>query len=374
MSTKKILMVVNNPAFFLSHRLNIAQAAQAQGYQVVIATMAGQSVQKIKDLGFEHFVIPMSRSGMNPKQELHTIYALYQLFKKVQPDLVHLVTIKAVLYGGIAARMAKVPAVVFAISGLGYLFTRQQGFHPAQWITRHLYRLALAHKHARIIVQNQNDAATLKQLATLDEQQIVLIKGSGVDLDLFKATPEPALPPLKVVMAARLLKDKGVQEYVQAAQLSAQQEPALEWQLAGALDPGNPSAVTAQELANYQQHIHYLGEVKDMAALYQNCHIAVLPSYREGLPKSLIEAGACARAIVTTDVPGCRDAIIAEQTGLLVPAKNATALFQAVQRLANDHELRQRFGKAGRQLAETVFDEQKIVSRQIEIYRDLLTS
>ncbi|MDO5667110.1 MAG: glycosyltransferase family 4 protein [Alcaligenaceae bacterium] len=373
---KKILIAVNNPAFFLSHRLNIAQEAKAQGYHVIVSTMDGPAVQTIKDHGFEHVVFPMRRSGMNPLTELMTIFSLYKTFKQLKPDLVHLVTIKPVLYGGIAARLAKVPAVVYAISGMGFLFTKKRAkFDPVSLITRLLYRLALAHPKGRVIVQNTTDKALLQEMSSLNDEQLVLIRGSGADLNRYCYVPEPIKPPLIVTMAARLLKDKGVIEYVQAARIAASQGRSdIVWQLAGSPDPGNPASITDKELSACQTDIHYLGEVADIAKLYSESHIIALPSYREGLPKSLVEAAACGRAVVTTDAPGCRDAIEPGVTGLLVDVCSAKSLYEAIIELSDDDELRQSMGRAGHQLALEEFDENVIAKKQVAIYKELLKS
>ena len=371
---KKLLMVVNNPAFFLSHRLNIAQEAKAQGYEVVISTMDGADVQTIKNYGFEHVILPMLRSGMNPLQELGTIGALYKIFKKVKPDVVHFVTILSLLYGGIAARLARVPSVVYAISGMGFLFTKPRGkVDLVNLITRLLYRIALAHPNSRVIVQNNTDRALLQEMTSLKDELLVLIRGSGANLEQYRFVPEPLKPPFVVTMAARLLRDKGVREFVKAARIAKHKgRDDIQWQLAGSPDPGNPASITENDLRHWQDDIRYLGEVSDIATLYSESHIVALPSYREGLPKSLVEAAACGRAVVTTDVPGCRDAIEQGVTGLLVDVCNAESLYGAVIKLSDDDELRQSMGRAGHQLALEEFDERVIAKKQVALYRDLI--
>ncbi len=373
---KKLLIVVNNPAFFLSHRLNIAQEAKAQGYRVIVSTMDGPAVQTIKDHGFEHVVFPMLRSGMNPLKELKTIAALCKIYKQVKPDIVHLVTIKPVLYGGIAARLMRVPAVVYAISGMGFLFTKSRSkFDPVGLITRLLYRASLAHPNSRVIVQNQVDLKQVQAMCSLKDEQLVLIRGSGVDLNKYQFVPEPAKPPLIITMAARLLKDKGVNEFVDAARFAKQAgRRDLCWQLAGSLDPGNPASITEEDLSAWANDIRYLGEVTEIAKLYSESHIIVLPSYREGLPKSLVEAAACGRAVVTTDTVGCRDAIEPGETGLLVDVASAESLYKGVTRLADDDELRRCMGQAGHQLAHEEFDERVIAKKQVSLYSELLAS
>lgn len=366
----KILFVVNNPAFFLSHRVRIALAAKEAGYDVHVATMPGDTVQKIVEYGFTHHALAMSRSGTNPLQELKTIRDLYRLFKNVRPDLVHLVTIKPVLYGGIAARLAKVPAVVYAISGLGFIFTRQkQGLDILKTVVSALYKRALGHKNSRTIFQNGDDCAILTKLGAVRSEQVVMIRGAGVDMNEFAPSPEPDMP-LTITMAARLLKDKGVMEFVEAAKCDEHKR--FVWQLAGGIDKGNPASLSDEEVAQISAYVKCLGERKDIAHLYAQSHIIALPSYREGIPKSLLEAAASGRPIITTDVPGCRDAIIPDVSGLLVPVKNGPAIFDAVSRLANDADLRRRMGAAGRELAEKEFAMPIIIDKHLAVYKDLI--
>ena len=370
----RLLFVVNNPAFFLSHRLPLALAAQRAGYDVHVATMAGDSVPRIAAHGLTHHVVPMTRSGKQPLQELRTIWSLWRLFRRLRPALVHLVTIKPVLYGGIAARMAGVPAMVSAISGLGFVFVAQ-GTKAAlvRRVVAWLYRRALGHRNSRVVFQNSNDRDTLRGLGVVRDEQVVMIRGSGVDLSAYPAVPEPA-PPIIALMVARLLRDKGVLEFVAAARILQQSGAGVRMRLAGGIDPGNPASVTQADVDAWHREgcIEALGERSDIADLYAAAHIAVLPSYREGLPRSLIEAAACGRAVVTTDVPGCRDAIEPDETGLLVPPRDAQALADAIGRLASDADLRQRLGRAGRRLAQNEFDIEDVCRRHLDIYRTLL--
>lgn len=367
---RRLMYVVNNPAFFLSHRLPLAQAALARGDEVHLVTMPGPSVINALNFGMVHHSLPMTRSGGNPLQELRTLCTLWRLFHRVRPDVVHLVTIKPVLYGGIAARLAGVPGMVAAISGLGFLFTGDASQHG--WTRRvalMLYRWALGHRNSRVIFQNAEDRDALLAVGAVREGQIVMIRGSGVDLEKYPALPEPPVP-VKVVMAARLLRDKGVGEYVEAARLSRAQGASVQWLLAGQPDLGNPASVSEADVAAWRAEgaVEVLGERHDVAALYGAAHIVALPSYREGLPKSLVEAAACGRAVVTTDVAGCRDAITPNVTGILVPVRDAKALFEAVLALANDEAGRQEMGRQGRLLAEAEFDIRKVVQMHLALY------
>lgn len=337
--------------------------------------MDGDSVPRIQSYGLTHHVVPMTRSGKNPLTELRTMLALYGLFRRVRPDVVHLVTIKPVLYGGVAARLARVPGMVSAISGLGFVFVAR-GARAAfvRAIVTVLYRVALGHPNSRIVFQNQSDRDVLRGLGAVRDRQVVMIRGSGVDLSEFAVTPEPA-PPVVALMVARLLRDKGVMEYVEAARLLRQQNVEVRMLLAGGVDPGNPASVTEADVRAWRDEgiIEPLGERSDIASLYAAAHIAVLPSYREGLPRSLIEAAACGRAVVTTDVPGCRDAIEPGVTGLLVPSRDAHALAGAIARLVQDPSQRQRLGAAGRMLAEREFDIQDVCDQHLRLYRALRT-
>ncbi|CAB3831097.1 MULTISPECIES: glycosyltransferase family 4 protein [Achromobacter] len=373
-AARRLLFVVNNPAFFMSHRLPVAQAAQRAGYDVHVATMDGPAVADIVALGMTHHVIPMTRSGKHPLQELGTLLALLRLFRRLRPRVVHLVTIKPVLYGGIAARLARVPGMVAAISGLGFVFlSNSLKMRLVRSVVARLYRLALGHPNSRVIFQNASDRDLLKSLGAVRDEQVVLIRGAGVDLDLCQALPEPAAPPVVATMVARLLRDKGVWEFVEAARLLRARGVPVTMRLVGGVDAGNPTSATPAEVEAWQREgcVEALGERSDVPQLYAASHIAVLPSYREGLPKSLIEAAACGRAVVTTDVPGCRDAIDPDKTGLLVPVRDPQALADAIARLAGDAALRQGMGTAGRALAEREFNIERVARIHVELYDTL---
>ena len=372
MTTKyRLLFVVNNPDFFLSHRRTLAQAALDSGYEVHVATMPGASVSTIVALGLRHHAIPMTRSGTNPSDELRTLVALFRLFRSVMPDVVHLVTIKPVLYGGIAARLARVRGMVAAISGLGFTFGRP-GLRGAimRGVISMLYRLALGHANSRVIFQNYADRDTLACAGAVRPDQTVMIRGVGVDLEQFANVPEPATPPVVVTMAARLLIDKGVREFVEAARLLRGRGVAVCMQLAGAPDLGNPASVQPDEVVRWREEgvVRCLGERRDIAELYAQSHIVALPSYREGLPKSLLEAAAVGRAVVTTDVPGCRDSIDPQVTGLLVPVRDPVALADAIEALVLDPVRRQNYGRAGRALALRAFDVHEVARAHIALY------
>jgi glycosyltransferase involved in cell wall biosynthesis len=370
----RLIIVVNCPTFFLSHRLQIALAAQKVGYDVHIATGPGTDVKKILAAGLVHHPLPLSRSGMNVILEFWSLLALLRLFRKLQPSIVHLVTIKPVLYGGIAARLVGIDGVVAAVSGLGFIF-EASGFKATiiSSLVARMYRLALGKHNLKVIFQNPDDCETLLRATGLQRDKVVMIKGSGANLSEYNVTPMPKGIPV-VVMATRLIRDKGVYEFIEAAkQLKSRGLIARFW-LAGGSDPGNPTNLDEKELSAWRnaEAVDILGHRNDIAHVFSKSSIVVLPSYyREGLPKVLIEAAACGRPVVTTDMPGCRDAIEHEITGLLVPPRDVAALADAIERLLLDAELREQMGRSSRQLAEREFSIEKVISTHLEVYCEL---
>ena len=368
-----LLFVVNIPEFFLSHRLPLAIGARSAGFTVHIATGPGSACQEITELGFVHHLLPISRSGRNPFAELRALWGLYRLMRTIRPDLVHLVTIKPVLYGGLMARLSGMPAMVAAISGLGTVFVDRD--QKRSWIRRGvewLYRLALGHPNAKVIFQNPDDRAALTDMGAVSKDKTALIRGSGVSLASCPMRPEPEGVPV-VTFAARLLEDKGVREFVDAARLLMHQGVKARFWLAGSLDPGNLTSISEDVLMQWSKEgvVEFLGHQSDIPNLFASSNIIVLPSYREGLPKSLIEAAACGRAVVTTNVPGCRDAIEPDSTGLLVPVRDAAALADAIQSLIDDPHRRKQMGAYGRALAEREFAIEKVVDAHLAIYHEL---
>ena len=372
----KLLLIVNAPEFFLSHRLPLALAAQHAGYELQIVTGPGSACEQIKALGFVHHCLPISRSGTKPWLEIRSLWLLWRLMHRIKPDIVHLVTIKPVLYGGLIARLTGIPAVVAAISGLGSVFVTQSRF--TQWLrygVELLYRLALRHPHLTVIFQNPDDQSMLVELGIVREDQTTLISGSGVSLTDHPVKPEPEGEPV-ITFASRLIEEKGVREVVEAARiLKAWGIPSRFW-LVGQPDHGNPSSIKSQDVERWHNEglVEHLGYRTDIADVFALSNLVVLPSYREGLPKVLIEAAACGRAIITTDVPGCRHVIEPNVTGLLVPVKDATALANAIKQLLGDADLRQSMGAAGRKLAEQKYGIEKVIEAHLKIYQELTES
>ena len=371
--SRRLLFVVNEASFFLSHRLPLALAARARGYDVHVATRPGEAVARLVEFGLAHHALEMSRSGRNPLAEIRTLVALFTLFRRLNPGIVHLVTIKPVLYGGIAARLAGVPGIVAAVSGLGFVFT-STGVRATllRTLVRKLYRFALGNSHVLVIFQNKEDRRTMVEAGIVECKRTRLIRGSGVDLEVYRARPEPGGDAV-VVMASRLLRDKGVVEFVEAARQVARQWTGVRFQLVGEADPGNPTSVPNEELTRWRSegNVELTGHRSDMPDVLAAAHVVVLPSYREGLPKVLLEAAACGRAVVTTDVPGCRDAIQPGVTGLLVPPRDASTLANAILALLRDSALRRAMGTAGRALAERDFGLAPVVDAHLHVYHEL---
>jgi glycosyltransferase involved in cell wall biosynthesis len=375
MNRKRLLLfVVNDVGFFLSHRLPLAMAAKEHGFQVCVATPPGDGVEQVKAFGIRHFMVPLSRSGANPFAELLTILKLYRLYRRLRPSLVHHVTIKPVLYGTLAARLAKVPAVVNAISGLGFVFLARG------WLSALIrgavltsYRWLFSRKCLWVIVQNHDDYHYLLDEGCLRKEKIELIRGSGVDLAHFSVHPEPQQLPL-VVLPARMLWDKGVGEFVTAARQLKYQGVKARFALVGGIDLNNPKSVPARQLAAWarQRDIEWWGNRQDMAEIFTQANIICLPSYREGLPKVLLEAAASGRCIVTTDVPGCREVVMEGENGLLVPARESEPLAKALKRLIEHPELRNTMGYKGRTMAESDFAIEQVIEKHMSIYQRAL--
>ena len=376
----KIILFANTEWYLFNFRLSLAKALQAQGHEVLLISPPGEYGARLQAQGFRWEALPMDRKSLNPLQELRLLAYLCRLYRREQPALAHHFTIKCVVYGSIAALVARVPARVNAVAGMGYVFTNQAlKARLLRPVVRGLMRLVLNGRGARLILQNNDDMAAFAKAGLARPELTRLVMGSGVDLARFtprvpSVQARPDVQPTRVVLAARLLWDKGIAEYAEAArQLKAKGLP-IRFLLAGAPDPGNPAAIAQATLDGWQAEglIELLGQVSDMAALFAAVDMVVLPSYREGLPKSLIEAAACALPLVTTDVPGCREVVTHEVDGLLVPVKDAKALASDIERLHLDPAWARELGLAARARALREFDEKIVISKTLAVYRELL--
>lgn len=371
--SQKLMFVVNVDWFFISHRLPIALRALERGYEVHLVCGETGRLAELERLGLIVHPLAIVRGKSGIGSSLKTFLEIISLFKRVRPDIVHLVTIKPVLFGGLAARLVGIKAIVAAVSGLGFVFV-DSGLKARlrRLVVGLLYRLALGAKNLKVIFQNPDDRDSLCSLAGIQKCKTELIRGSGVDLSKYQVSIVPSGPPV-VVLVARLLSDKGVMEFVEAANQLKHKGYQARFCLVGDIDPDNPASLTVDDLALIKSagQVELWGHRSDIPVVLSGATIVVLPSYREGLPKVLLEAAACGRAVVSTDVPGCRDAVERDVTGLLVPSRNAAQLAQAVASLLDDPVQCSAMGLAGRKLAEREFDVSKVVERHLEIYAEL---
>ena len=376
MSDKTLLFLVNVDWFFVSHRLEIARAALEKGYEVHVATTFTDQASTIIENGLILHELQMSRSGSKIIGNLKTFIEIVKIFRKVNPTLVHLVTIKPVILGGIAARFTKIHGVIAAVSGLGSAFLDNGIFGKIKrFFIKRLYRISLGNLNIQVICQNQNDIEDVQKISKLPLSNFSLIEGSGVSLTKFTFSEDDCEVP-NVIMASRLLRDKGVMEFAGAARLLKESNTNVKMILVGEPDPDNPSSITKSQVISWEREgiLEYWGHKEDMEIVLQQSSIVVLPSYREGFPKILIEAAACGRAVITTDVPGCRDAIYNGITGILVPERNAKALANSIKELAIDPILYKEMGKRGRKMAERRFDVNNVISKHFKIYNQLLST
>lgn len=365
----RLVYFVTEDWYFCSHRLPLAVAARAAGYEVTVVTRVRAHGEVIRAAGLDLAPFEIARGGMNPLAELATLARLIGVYRRIRPDIAHHVAMKPVLYGSLAARIAGVPHVINALAGMGWLFTSAGG---AAALLKSLVRAALRRLLARgiALVQNPDDAALLERLG-VDARRIRRIAGSGVDLARFHPAPEPPGIPV-VVLPSRLLWDKGVGEFVAAARMLKARGVEARFVLAGQPDAANPASIPVTQLARWVEDgvVEHLGWVDDMPRVFREAHIVCLPSYREGLPKALIEAAAAGRPIVTTDVPGCREVVEDGVHGLRVPPRDAVALADALARLIADAGLRARIGASARARAEAEFGIEAIVAQTLALYRE----
>ncbi|MDO6515535.1 glycosyltransferase family 4 protein [Neptuniibacter sp. 2_MG-2023] len=369
MHNKKILFIINVDWFFVSHRLPIALAALKKGFEVHVACAITDKKSLLEAEGLIVHELLLSRSGTAILNELISIRDIYRIVKCVKPSVIHSVTIKPVIYGNIMGRILGTPIRVSSISGLGYVFIAK-GLKAKLFrlFVSTMYRVALRQSKA-VIFQNTADRDVLRRMKAVTPNQEVLIRGSGVALEKYIVLEEPEGNPV-VMFIARLLIDKGVEEFVEASEAVKLIRPNVRMVLVGDIDLGNPKSIKPDQLAAWvaSGNVEYWGYSNKISETISKSHLVVLPSYREGLPKVLLEAAASGRAVITTDVPGCRDAIIPNCTGLLVPVREITPLVNAILKLLNDDVLRRGFGLQGRMLAENEFDIEDVISTHLSIY------
>ena len=370
----KLLFLVTEDWYFCSHRIPIAKAAKSSGYEVAVATRVDDHGERIRKEGFNLIPVRLRRSQLRPLRELLALWELIRLYRRERPDLVHHVALKPVIYGTIAARLTSVPLVISALAGLGYVFTTKGARAGLlRKVVRFLFGKLLGGRGSHVIVQNPDDKRLLEE-SGIAEESISIIRGSGVDPDAFSPTPEPNSAPV-VSFVGRMLWDKGIAELVESARTLKKRWPTLRVWLVGPGDPDNPSRIDDQILTTWHEEgvVEWIRFTDDVAAVWAKSHVAVLPSYREGLPKSLLEAAACGRPMVATDVPGCREIVVDGENGYLVPVRNPTALAESIEQLLKDAELRRRMGENARHRVLQLFSEDRVVAETLKLYRSLTT-
>ncbi len=371
-TTKTLIFLLTEDWFFASHFLKRALAAKAAGWRVVLVARESEAAPAIRAAGIEFVPVPFIRRRLNPFAELFFTFQLAQVYRHLKPDLVHHIALKPIVIGGIAARLAGVKAIVNAPVGLGFVFSSDKLLAKLlKPLVSALLRLTLTPPGAKVIFENPDDLAALTQAGMVRRDAAVLIRGAGVDITEFAPSPEPP-GPIRIILIARMIREKGVADFVEAARILHGHAVFV---LVGAPDEGNPNTITAAELTAWQAQglVEWLGPRRDIASLLAGAHIACQPStYREGLPKSALEAMAAGKPLVATDIPGCREAVVDGQTGLLVPSRNPPALAAALKQLIGNPALRARMGAAGRLRAEQEFADAVICAQTLLVYEALV--
>lgn len=372
----RILIVVNVDWFFLSHRLPVALAARERGYEVFVAAADTGKRAEIESYGLTFINAPYLEKSHSFLSELYMILKLGRLYKDIKPDLVHHVTIRPVLYGSIASRLYRVKAVVNALSGLGYLFINQ-GFKSRilREVVTKLLKIGFSHSNQLLILQNKDDREKFIKRGLIQPEKIRIVRGSGVDTDLFKPQPEKGSAGVDVAFIGRLLWDKGIAEFVEAANLLKKQGVHASFHIYGAQYENNPMSVPDDVIDDWKSnHLFTVHGQKDRIEDHlEDIDIVCLPSYREGLPKALLEAASAGLPIVTTDTPGCREVVDDGVNGYLVPSRNASLVAESLKKLIENPELRSEFGKAGRKKVLKEFTVDKVVEETMNIYSSLLS-
>jgi glycosyltransferase involved in cell wall biosynthesis len=370
------LMILNDLDWFWSHRLPLAHAIQAKGWTLHLATArAPQDPEIIQKNIIPHDIAAHGHS-LNPLSHIKIVWGIAQVIRRVKPDILHAITLRHALYAGLAARLSPSCPVVFTIAGLGTLFTHDDlRSRLLRAMVLPVLKLAFARQDARIIFQNPDDQRAFLNLKIVRPEQTAIIRGSGVDITAFAFTPEPSLTPPRILFPSRLLKEKGIFDFVAAAQIIKQKGIAAVFQMAGSVYPGNPHSVSNTDIDGWVKDgiIEYLGNCRDMPRVISDSTLVVLPSYYgEGVPKVLLEAGAIGRPVITCDMPGCREAVRDGYNGLLVSPKNPEVLAQAIETLLSDSETRARMGKAGREHVESDFTAEIVTKKTLKVYEDLI--
>jgi glycosyltransferase involved in cell wall biosynthesis len=370
----KLLFLVTEDWYFWSHRLPMARAARDAGFEVAVATRVAAHGERIRAEGFTLLAFPWRRGDKTPWRALRTIAEIRRLVRTVQPDLVHAVSVMPVVYGGLALLWTRRPALVASLTGMGHaLESARFSARLLRLPIRAVLWALLRRPHTAFIVQNQDHRRALLQLVPDASARVAVIPGSGVDTRHFTPLPDPVERPVTVAFVGRLLAGKGVRELVAASRKLQSRGVPVRLLIAGIPDPEGPHSLDEREVRGWLDHsgIVWLGQVDDVRQVWAQAHIAALPSHHEGLPLSLLEAAACGRPLIATDIPGCRAIAKANVNALLVPVGDVDALADAIERLARDDALRERFGNASRALVDPELSADRIGAATVALYRRL---
>jgi len=370
----KVLFLVTEDWYFCLHRLSLACALRDNGYDVVVATCVNDHGAQILAEGFKLVPIRLSRSGWNPFADLLAIAEIVRIYRSEKPDIIHHIAMKPIIYGSWAARIAGVRPVVNAFAGLGYVFEGTQGSKRVlQGLTVLLLRTAFIGKSNVAMFENSDDLEELRSRGVVTTERSIVVRGAGVDENVFAPTPEAPGVPI-ILLAGRMLFLKGVGEFVEAARIIRDRGIAASFVLAGRRDPSNPTSITEQQLKDWQTAglIQYWGDRSDMPEIIGQAHIVALPSWTEGLPRSLLEAASCARPVVGTDIPGNREIVHDGKNGFLVPVRNPEALAAALIKLIQDPGLRRSMGECGRRMVLEALTERHVFAQVLGLYAKML--
>lgn len=371
-----VLMILNDIAWFWSHRQPLAQAILARGSKLSLATAKASSDPGVKDMSVEGHDLPDHGKGLGLFFHVKIVRAIIKTIKETQPDIIHAITLRHAFYTGIATRLIKYRPTVFTVAGVGSLFTDHSlKMNIVRAIALPLLRYAFRGPNRFLIFQNPDDRNLMIKHGVVDENQTTIIRGSGVDLKEFPFTPEEENEEPIVLFSSRLIREKGIDDFIGAARILKNKGIKARFQIAGSVYQKNPNSLSREEMQGYHDEgvIEWLGQVSDMPELFKKISIMALPSYYgEGVPKILLEAAAIGRPIVTCDVPGCREAVNDNKNGILIPPKSPQNLSEAIERLLSNPELRQSYGRAGREMVEEDFHVDSVVSRTLDVYDSMI--
>ena len=368
----RLLYLITEDWYFWSHRVDLARAAREAGYEVIVATRVTDHGERIREEGFRLEPLEMVRRSRNPFREVIAVAELVRLYRRVRPDVVHHVAMKPILYGSLAAWFTRVPAVINAFAGLGYTFMDGRN-RLLRWCVKTALRTVLRLGRSVVLVQNHDDQDRLVGEGVTPASRTRIIAGSGIDVSVYSLQPQPSGIPV-VVLPARMLWDKGVGEFVEAARRLKRKGVHARFILVGRQDEHNPAAIPEIRLNEWVEEgvVEWWGHREDMPAVYAAAMLVVLPSYREGLPKVLLEAAACGRAMVATDVPGCREIVRDRFNGLLVSPRNSIALAAAIEELLSDQEAREVMGQRSRTRVMAEWSSSRIAEQVLSLYHDMV--